>query len=282
MTVTHKGVIPGSHSGSNERGIYKYSWSHRVTTDDPMNDGPLAIGEATGLPHLGDAWPEDSGAWCYSASVEADEPPLGWRVTFNYTSEWETNNTPTLAAPRISWSSTNVEVPIWITVEATPKAIVNSAGDFFDQVPTRSESRFTANIIANLGTYGTLLALSDYINANAITIDGVSIPARCGKLGGISVSDAKNINGITYHECSYSVEVNPHTWLHQPLDCGFRALTSSGDMRVIRSDDLTPVANPALLNGSGVVVEEPGPDTAVFGNYKIYNEGALSVLPGIV
>ena len=281
MTVTCIGVIPGSHSGSNERGVYKYSWAWRVITDDPSNDGPLAIGEADGLPHLGDAWPEDSGAWCYSGSVEADEPPNGWTVTFQYTSEWETNTTPTLAGPQISWASTTVEVPIWITVESSPKAIVNSAGDFFDQVPTRSESRFTANITANLSSYGSLLSLSDYINSSGISIDGVSIAARCGKLGGVSVSQAKQQDGITYYECSYSIEVNPHTWLYQPLDCGFRALDSSGDMRVIRSDDLTPVANPALLDGSGAVVTSPSPTNAVFGEYKIYNEASLSSLPGI-
>lgn len=281
MTVTVEGIIPGSSSATNDRGVVKYSWAWRVTTDDPVNDGPYAIGSGTGLPVLGNTWPEDSSAYCYSLSVDSDEPPQGWTVTANYTSEYETNETPTLAGPRISWSSTTVEVPIWITVESSPKAIVNSAGDFFDQVPTRSESRFTANITANFTSYGSLLNLSDYINSGAISIDGVSIAAHCGKLGGISVSEAKYQDGITYYECSYSVEVNPHTWLHQPLDCGFRALDSSGDMRVIRSDDLTPVANPALLDGSGAVVTSPSPTTAVFGSYKIYNEGSLSSLPGI-
>ena len=281
MTVTCVGVIPGSHSASNSKGIYTYSWAWRVTTDDASNDGPLTIGEADGLPHLGDTWPEDSGAWCYSGSVECDEPPNGWTVTFEYTSEYETNENPVLASPQISWASSTVEVPIWITVEGDPVAIVNSAGDFFDQVPTRTESRFTANITANFTNYVTLLGLSDHINEDVIYIDGMAIAARCGKLGGISVSAAKIHLGTTYYEASYSVEVDPHNWIHKPLDCGFRAKADDGGLRIIRSEDLTPVANPALLDGTGKVVSTPGPDTAVFGDYKIYNEGDLTVLPGI-
>jgi hypothetical protein len=281
MTVTTVGVIPGSHKASNDRGIRTYEYAWRVTTTEPDTEGPFAVGSATGLPVLGGTWPEDLSAYCYALNVDADEPPNGWTVTAKYTSERETNATPTLAGPRVSWSSSTVEVPIWVTVESAPVAIVNSAGDFFDQVPTRSETRFTANITANLTSYGTLLNAMDYINSTAMTIDGVSIPARCGKLAGVSISEAKLQGTIAYVEASYSIEVNPHTWLYQPLDCGFRARDSSGDFRIIRNKDTTPVTNPALLDGTGGVVANPGPTTAVFGSYKIYGETSFSFLPGI-
>ena len=281
MTVTAQGVIPGSHKASNDRGVRTYEYAWRVTTTDPSTEGPYAVGSASGLPVIGDTWGEDSSAYCYALTIDADEPPNGWAVTAKYTSERPTNSSPALADPRVSWSSSTVEVPVWITVESTPTAIVNSAGDFFDQVPTRSETRFTANITANLSAYGSLLNVVDHINSSSCTIDGVSIAPHCGKLSGVSISEAKRQGSTIYVEASYSLEINPHTWLYKPLDCGFRAKDTSGNLRLIRSADLTPVANPALLNGSGYVVAEPGPSTAVFGSYKIYSEASFSFLPGI-
>jgi hypothetical protein len=77
-------------------------------------------------------------------------------------------------------------------------------------------------------------------------------------------------------------------WHAKPLDQGFHRIDPADannriPIKLIDADtsEQTFPVDPVLLDGSGDVLSNPGPATAVFGDHRIYKRKAFASLPGI-
>jgi hypothetical protein len=212
--------------------------------------------------------------------VENDQPWKGWKVTASYSDEREINSTdPNDDEVKVSWDGEIYQQSV--IQDYGGNAIVNSAGDYFiDPVPTREACHLVARIRFNATSIPTwVLSYQDAVNDDAITIDGLTIAAGLAKVQRISIGETEYRNGTAFRSFSYEVHVHRTGWRFRPLDAGFRQIVG-GELVQIRIKGEEPTT-PVPLNGSGVVLALPTPATAVIGNYQLYPELDLTVLPGI-
>jgi len=119
------------------------------------------------------------------------------------------------------------------------------------------------------------------VNAAAFTLDGVVIAAGAAKLTAMSISGWQERNDVKYRVLTYTLHIDNAGWAKSELDRGFRELDgTTGDLKNIRNDSDEELPNtPVLLDGSGARLDSPGPSTAVFITFDIYNQKDLTVLP---
>jgi len=277
MSVIFKEEIGSGRKATNSKGMRSYSRQFRLETTS-RSDGPYAVGSDTNLPAIGATHPEDSGAWCTTLSVENTEDWKGWTVTAEYSSERELSETPTSDPVFITWNSEQFQRPA--IVDQTGNAIVNSAGDPFDPPYMMDDSRRVVTVTKNLTTVPTwILTYQDAVNSDTFTVDGVSIAAGKAKMQAVTVSEVQTRNGVAFRTVVFSIHLEKNGWLLEPLDAGFRE-NIAGVISNIRNDgdDELPAA-PVPLNGSGAVLSNPTPATAVYGSFTVYETKAFSSLP---
>ena len=264
-------------------GTWTYQRQWEVRTTD-KNDRENIVSTAPGLPAYGELHPAPIAvdAWAKTiAYAPVTGSAIAWIVTVTYTSERELNENPTTDEVLISWSS---EIyPELVNIDRNGAAIVNSAGDYFiDPVPTRDGIHLIAKIRANVGAVPSwLINYQNAVNNDEITIGGLLIGVGLARVQRIEVGERQKRGNVTFYPLSFEVHIHKDGWRLRPLDAGFRKL--DGTKRVQIGDKLgSEPTTPVPLNGGGQPLEDPGPTTAVFGNFKIYDELDLTALPGIV
>lgn len=268
-----------------------YSRTWRVITDSPY-DGAMAVRNAIPV-GIGAAYVvRDAGgstileqdlqsfALEVAAAVEGTaDDGCSWLVTVQY-GPYDANTFP--ANPidhplKISWGFAKYEKVVDETipdpVTTKTKAIVNSAGDYFDPPPTMDDSRPVLRIVRNEQTYSPTLALSWKDTINTDVWNGFA--ARTVKCGEIPAELRWNQECGYYYEVTYEFEINPSGWKKEVLDQGLRKLVS-GAQQAITDSKGQPVTSPVLLDGSGAPLAS-GADP-VFLQFSIYNEAAFSGL----
>lgn len=234
---------------------------------------------------------------------QRSESPFFWNLTVKYTNKREGVNagkldgdtpstsqggsggaaSPTSLEPEISWSTEQYQVPC--DVDINNYGVVNSAGDPFDPLPMKDESRLTCTIEIQSATVPSwLLTYSDAINNTAITIDGISIDQYQAKVQSIQVGKVQQLGTETFRTVTLSISILEDTWIKKVLDQGFRAALTGADnfaLHNIVDDDGNEISSPALLDGFGFELRNPSADTAVFLPFHIYNEKDFTVLPGV-
>lgn len=79
---------------------------------------------------------------------------------------------------------------------------------------------------------------------------------------------------------SMQITLNKDGWALQPLDAGFRYRNGSGELvRAYSEGDGTDTTQPAPLDGSGGLLTNPTPATAVFGDFDVYPAFDFNLLP---
>lgn len=239
--------------------------------------------------------PTLNGHYCRSVKVrQASGAPRQWTIDAEYSSaptkDGENEENPLLRPAKIQWRTNQYRQAI--DKDITGKAILNSAGDYFDPPVEVDRSRWTASVSKNVATVpGYLLDYADAINNNSFFISGLSVEQYTAKVQDISISELKIEGDVLYYEFSYSLEFRREKW--QPfevLDQGMRhkVLLTEGGQTVSHLEHILdagkprrPVSSPVLLDGQGQKLNNPNPSNAFFQKFTVYYARSFSVLPGL-
>lgn len=227
---------------------------------------------------------------CRSINFSQDSgAPRKWQIEADYSSEPlktadQTNITdPTQRPPEISWTTAHYRKAI--DKDINGKALVNSAGDYFDPPPEKDASYWVANIKKNVPSVPTfILAYTDAINSDSFTIQGMTVNPKVAKLMDINISNVQTEGDYSFVVFEYSLEFHPETWVYRPLDQGFTTFSNFGGRQRIVDESTPPrqVTSPVLLNGEGQTLDNPSTANAVFLEYDILNEQDFGgTLPGL-
>ena len=260
-------------------GVWTRSRSWLVKTS-LKTDREDVVMTAFGLPAYADSHPADVFSFARTISYsQKSESPLAWVVTCGYSSELELNENPELDEPIITWESEVYQQPIFKDVSGN--SIVNSAGDYFtDPMPTRESAHLIAKISANVESVPAwALSYQNAVNADTIKIGGLVIAARLAKMQRLTIGAKQKRGDYTFYTVSFEIHLQLEGWHLEPLDAGFyQVVGGERDSCTIGGSEVTM---PVPLNGSGVQLALPTPETSVYGDFQIYNEYDLSVLPGV-
>lgn len=239
--------------------------------------------------------PTLNGHYCRSVKVrQASGAPRHWTIDAEYSSaptrDGDNEENPLLRPAKITWRTNQYRQAI--DKDITGKAILNSAGDYFDPPIEVDRSRWTASVSKNVATVPSyLLDYADAINNNSFSISGLSVEQYTAKVQDISISELKIEGDVLYYEFSYSLEFRREKW--QPfevLDQGMRhkVLLTEGGQTVSHLEHILdagkprrPVSSPVLLDGQGQKLNNPNPNNAFFQKFSVYYARSFSVLPGL-
>jgi len=236
-----------------------------------------------------------TGHLCRSVRVRQDTgAPRSWTIEASYSSapveDGEAEENPLNRPAKIQWRSNQYRQAISEDIDG--RALLNSAGDWFDPPVEVDRSRWTATISKNVATVPTyILDYADAINNNSFSISGIPVEQYTAKIQDISISELKIEKEYLYYEFSYTLEFRREKW--QPfkvLDQGMRRKVT----KTVNNESVThlehimdlskpprPVTSPVLLDLQGDKLNNPGPNTARFRQFSVYYARSFSVLPGI-
>lgn len=282
MAGTLLGEWAERRTAVNDRGRRTYSRTFKIDSDS-KSDTAFDIGSVSGLPVIGDAFPDDANAFCKRISVSCQAGYKYWTVQCDYDDTYDNaNTTPSDDETQISWSSELFQRPAWKDKDGD--AVLNSAGDPFNPPVMRDDHRTVCRIVKNASTVPTyVLTYPNAVNSTAFTIDGVTVAQRYAKISNVAVSEAKRRNGVVFRTVNIEMQIRNQTWDFEILDAGFRRLdpSDSSDRILIVNDDETLPTDPVLLDGSGAVLSDPDTTNAVFGTFRVYEElNFIGTIPG--
>lgn len=269
-------------------GIRRYTRAFKVQLDSRF-DGPLTALNVGGLPLIGSQHNEDAGAYCFKLATQCmAEDPHFWINTYQYNSQNELSEDPLQDAATFDWDTEQYQEVMYEDEE--DKASVNSAGDPFDPMPDRDNSRRVVVLEKNMESVPSwILDYQDAVNSDPFTIDGFLVGAGKAKVQRVSVSKKKFRNDIEYRTVKIIMHLDRRGWLGRYLDIGFRKIaTASSTGQPIRvpimmqdeeTAELIPVTAPVLLDGSGAELEDPSFSNAVYLNRRKYIEADFNNLP---
>lgn len=261
-------------------GNWTYSRTWLVKTNNKLDREDTVAG-ASGLPVYAEAHPANANAYANEISyAQADSTDTLWHVTATYTTERDLNSDPSNDEVLVSWDSEIYQEALFEDVDG--EGIVNSAGDYFiDPVPTRDAAYLIAKIRANVTSVPTwVIDLQNAVNDSQITVGGLAIAAGLAKLQRLTIGEREKRDSTTFYPLSFELHIKKEGWRLEPLDAGFRAISGS-DRNNIQDGNDSEVNQPVLLDGAGGELANPGPTTAVFLDFEIYQERDLTVMPGV-
>lgn len=266
-------------------GIVTSERVHLFSSDTP-GDNESSIYAHAYCPKFGSEHPDTDTMWCVDVEIINFAPYAGWRVTASYSSEREQNENP-LNDPAIigPWDSDSYQEVA--EVDTDDELILNSAGDPFDPPLMKDFSRRNVTVRKNVASVPTwFLDYEDAINSDTFTVGGLIVPigkAKCKKTG---ISEKKTRNGITYYEVTTLIHFSKKGWKRRVLDVGFRQLSADGTTRIkiTMMNDSTPpeaeyVTAPVPLDGTGHVLADPTPASAVYLEFDLDDSLPFSDLP---
>jgi hypothetical protein len=279
MTVVLKGEDPLGRTATNDRGERAYTRVFRLETT-ALTDTAYAVGSALGLPVISSTHPGDANAYCNKLDVKCVAGWKEWTVTAHYSTERVLNAVATSDPARITWETEQFQrVAI---ADKDDNAITNSAGEYFDPMPTIDDSRRVVTVEKNLTTVPTwILDYQDAVNSDTFTIDGVSITAGKAKMQRVSVGPVERRNTTAFRNVRFTIALQRDGWDLSLLDIGYtqKNATDPDKREQITMDDGTDPKLPFLLDGNGRKLDNPSPTTAVYRTFAVYKTRAFSTLP---
>ena len=235
------------------------------------------------------------GHTCRQVRVRQDSgAPRKWTIEAEYSSaptkDGDNETNPLLRPAEITWRSTQSREAI--VKDVNGKAILNSAGDYFDPPVEVDRSRWTISVsknVANVPSY--LLDYPDAVNNGSVTVSGIPCEQYTLKVSDINISGPKNEGEVLYYQFSYQLDHKREKWLPLAvLDQGMRKKTTKTVNNETKQHlehimDLSktprPVSSPVLLDGAGGVLQNPNLNNAKYREFTVYYARSFSVLPGL-
>jgi hypothetical protein len=275
MAITNRGLI--ETSGENSKGIITISETYGFTVATKAEATVYQVGTLTPY-KIGQPHPEDSRCYCVSVRPSMRKLYADWVIDIMFSSEREMSENPLFEKAEIGWDGETWEEKL--IVDKDGEAVLNAAGDpFFDAM--RERNRRVATIVQNVADVPTwLLDAEDAVNTADFPLDGFLIPAGKGKLSAPKIGKWQTRNGNRFRELRLEIKLSKDNWKYKPLDAGFRFRNGASELVRLTSDDGTDITEPACLNGSGQVLANPTPATAVylaFDNYPEFDFTALEI-----
>jgi hypothetical protein len=249
----------------------------RVKTTSPY-DGPTDVLSATGIPVGGEQHPDDPNLYVSSRrAVNEAFSKLVWIVTIQYQLAILGKSTNPVSDPaEITWNTETTEREVhW---DRDGNAILNSAGDYYEDGVKAEFADWTVRMKKNLAFVPQwIMSYRNAVNSDDVYIDGVFVEAGTAKITGLQIGPWQIRNSVPHRSVEIAVKITDD-WASHPLDMGLFKLVATGSgsgsgyKRVrITDGDGVPVSKPVLLDGSGGVLENPSPATAVFGEHDIFS-----------
>lgn len=265
-----------------KKGVRKHTRRFRVVTNNRY-DGSYTV--LASLPSPGSIHPEDS--WCVAISAKANQDAkskLVWIASVEYSSEpctpdGQKGENPLADPADIDWNTDTTQEPFW--KDKNDDAVLNSAGDYYEDMLVDDVSRWTVNISKNLGYVPAWIdSYRDAVNTDNIMIDGLPVAAGTAKIKSIQISKWQSRNDVWYRVFQLTIKIKDD-WRHYPLDMGLRCKDPDAATKRIAcvDDNKRPVTKPVHLNGSGAQLANPTPSTAVFNTVDKRNLQSFASLP---
>jgi len=197
--------------------------------------------------------------------------------TATWDSSVEIGENPLFEPAEIEWDGENFEEVL--IVDRQGYAVLNSAGDPFENA-MRERTRRVISVTRNVASIPDwIITAEDAVNSSAFVIDGFSVAAGLAKLGAPKIGRWQSRNGTAYRTMHMQIKLNKNGWNFKPLDAGYRFKDGLDERRRIVNDDGTDVTTPVCLDGTGLVLSNPSPASAVYGDFEQYPEYDFNLLP---
>ena len=263
---------------------------------------PLSIDELptsfTGVPAIGSAHPNRAGY--YVTSYDVSQPDGAAKHTLDITVHYGPADItidpldPTVieTVTEWGWDDGTGDKELVTSADATPKPVVNSAGDPFESVPQVSipTPTFTKVIRSSVRKTGYSAYLCTVNDAQIIIGDMTCAAGTllCTIAERKLIGEEKFPYEYTVHlryRSNHIVDHSTHTtkeigWNVGILDAGMRALDSNGQLKLIEvpmseSNVKATVTSPALLDGSGHKLDQGPSYPPVILEFKAYKEASF-------
>lgn len=274
----------GSYDGTSQSHVRSWEIVVNSKYDNSVTIGNALIG--TSLPNLFYTHPNNIFLTTRSLKI-AQSKGLIWIATATYSSaplsqserERAEESNPLDRTVKIAWAAAEYEKAM--VKDKDEKAIVNSAGDYYDPVPSVPWERLSFSFRQNFtGPQTWMIDYINSVNASDISILGISITAGNARFVQPSGSEEQEENGVIYHETAWNIEADVQTWQLELLDEGLREKSGTDRIAIVDGTS-TAVTSPALLDGSGAVLADPTLDNAVFNCHLVYTEKDYTTISGI-
>ena len=280
MAILSVREIAGKGGGIGPSSERNYERRFRVVTDSRLT-GVRDVLSAAGLPVKGDIYATadelDSGARCKSRdAAQDDDNPAVWVVTCHYdTTTEEQDEEPTQRRTRYRWGTAQFQRVAWKDIDG--KAIVNSAGQYFDPPIEVDDSRPTLTVTRIERTYNQALAIQYQDAVNSDSFLGFA-PGQV-KVASIEAEDFEE-NGVIYWTVKYEFHFRREGWIKEPLDQGRYEKWGNFLVPIKERDEDgneldTYVSDPVPLDGQGKRLDNPGPDSCKYLSFKVYKSLAF-------
>lgn len=285
--VSANRVWSGESWDDDIEGSRGYTEFWRIISNDP-EESELTIRAALPLPST--AHYLDAAAHVKSRSaVRVAESRLIWECTVEYEFDPKEPEEPTespLDEPtKFRWTSSLYTKPV--IKDLDDEAVVNSAGDYFDPPPEIEKPRWQVNVQKNVASVPVaVLSWAGKVNDDTFEVDGVTVDAECARVIAIDIGEYQEKDDIGFRVFTYTLEFQAEGFALELLDQGYRIKDGTELKDILIEDDETPPGKnrpsaPVLLDGSGDILSDPSPSTAVFLSFDVYETMDFTDLPGI-
>ncbi len=286
MLVSLQEIGPGGNAEdevSNKASVTRATRTFRGVCDSPFDDGGTVL-QGCDLP--GAQHPTWNFLYLRRRHADRDSrSKLVWIATLSYGNELQLQINPLAEPALVGWATETAQVPAIRDsgpdkTGTNPRAILNSAGQVFDNYPGRDDSIWIATIRKNLASLSPeIFVYIDGVNLDTVVIDGRSFqPGQC-KVMAIDVPlEWSYRNGVQYKQVAFKIGCR-HDWQTHMLDQGLVAQQMVGGgyqtVRLVHQDG-TLCPRPVLLDGSGhslqqVLGHPPTPADAHYINSDVYS-----------
>lgn len=181
---------------------------------------PVAAEHATSvslsIPGIGAAHPEDSSLKVRNRKAD---PVDGTRLLFLVVVRYDENvwlENPLSMPVQVSYGDMEIQESYYEDCTTpTPKIAINTAGDPFDENPTRDSAITVITIEKNVAgstNYSSYAALRKKVNSGSTTIDGQAYGAGELYVKAVGLSKVQVLNAVSFRTLTSTIYSNPAGW----------------------------------------------------------------------
>ena len=238
-------------------GLYlKRDHVRQFVAESSASERSCAVAQASGVPSLGDAHPEDGVALCVDIDVKPNGAPNAWAISCKYTNDLPDDTIddedPLAIRAKSSWSFEDISRFVGQDRDGNP--ILNAAGDRYEEPIEVVDSFPTLTVTKNRSSFSAATAFAYNNSVNSDTYRG----AEPGTLRVRITANEEWKNDSPYWPTNYVFRYNPHGWQPTILEAGlYQKVLSSRVPCFIKGEthDSEPVEHPVPLDIDGLQID---------------------------